>query len=101
MNNYKAIALKPRLSEKAYALSQEHNLYVFVVPKNANKLTVSEAVNAQFGVTVQNVNMIRSKGKAKRTVRKGGRPIAGQQRIPKSAALFSTARPWPVFAAVF
>ncbi len=92
--NYKSITLKPRLSEKAYELSQAHNLYVFVVPKNANKMTVAEAVSAQFNVTVQNVNIIRTKSKAKRTVRKGGRPVSGQTASFKKA--YVTVKPGDV-----
>jgi large subunit ribosomal protein L23 len=73
----KTTVLKPRVSEKAYAKSQD-NVYVFVVPKATNKHSIASAVEAQFGVTVLSVNTIVSKGKAKRTVRKGGRPIAGR-----------------------
>jgi ribosomal protein L23 len=98
MNNYKIISLKPRLSEKAYALSQEHNLYVFVVPKNANKHTVASAVAAQFDVTVENVNMIRTKAKSKRTVRRGGRPISGTQSgIKKAYVTIKAGQTIPVF----
>ncbi len=73
----KTLVLKPRVSEKAYAQSQG-SVYVFSVDKRADKLSIARAVEAQFGVTVQAVNTIVSKGKAKRTVRKGGRPVAGR-----------------------
>jgi large subunit ribosomal protein L23 len=73
----KTIVLKPRVSEKAYAQSQD-NVYVFKVDKSVDKLSIARAVEAQFGVTVKTVNTIVSKGKAKRTVRKGGRPVAGR-----------------------
>lgn len=82
---HKTMALKPRVSEKAYGLSQTLNTYVFVVPGNANRLTVEQAVTAQFGVTVTGVNMINVKGKAKRTVRKGGRAVAGRDNDIKKA----------------
>jgi hypothetical protein len=36
-------------------------------------------VTAQFEVTVMNVNILNVKGKAKRTVRKGGRAVNGEQ----------------------
>lgn len=82
---YKTVNLKPRLSEKAYEHSQALNRYTFVVPKNTNKLTVAEAVKVQFGVDVLNVNITVIKGKKKRTVRKGGRPVAGRQSDFKKA----------------
>ncbi len=73
----KTLVLKPRVSEKAYAESQQ-NVYVFGVDKHADKLSIARAVEAQFGVTVKSVNTVVSKGKAKRTIRKGGRPVAGR-----------------------
>lgn len=73
----KTLVLKPRVSEKAYAQSQD-NVYVFSVDKGADKLSIARAIEAQFGVTVQTVNTVVSKGKSKRTIRKGGRPVAGR-----------------------
>lgn len=57
------IVLKPRMSEKAYAQSQTNNVYVFVVPNTANKQTVAEAVESQFGVTVTQVRTVVQSGK--------------------------------------
>lgn len=74
----KTMTLIPRVSEKAYGVSQIRNTYVFVVPRSANKLTVAQAVAAQFGVTVTDVNIANIAGKAKRTVRKGGRAVPGK-----------------------
>lgn len=74
----KTMVLRPRVSEKAYALSQVRNTYVFVVPASANKPEVANAVAAQFNVTVEDVNIVNVKGKVKRTVRKGGRAIVGK-----------------------
>jgi ribosomal protein L23 len=74
----KTMILRPRVSEKAYGLSQLRNTYVFVVPGSANKLMIAAAVAAQFNVTVEDVNVANVKGKVKRTVRKGGRATTGQ-----------------------
>lgn len=96
----KTLVLKPRISEKAYGLSQERRTYVFDVPKEANKLTVAEAVAAQFEVTVEGVNITIIKGKAKRTVRKGGRPVAGRQKDTKKAyVVLKEGDSLPVYAA--
>ena len=80
-----SMILKPRISEKSYGLSQDRNTYVFVVPKDANKLTVAKAVIAQFEVTVTNVKITNVKGKVKRTVRKGGRSTTGRDSAFKKA----------------
>ncbi len=74
----KTMALKPRISEKAYGMSQQGAVYVFQVPTSASKLTIAGAVSAQFDVTVMNVNVINVKGKTRRTVKKGGRQTFGK-----------------------
>lgn len=81
----KTLILKPLLSEKTYGLGASAGVYVFRVPSNANKHTVADAVRAQFNVTVMDVNIANIKGKAKRTVRKGGRPVAGKRADVKKA----------------
>lgn len=96
----KTLVLKPRVSEKAYGLSQERRTYVFDVPTNVNKETIAQAVSAQFGVTVQTVNVTTLKGKAKRTVRKGGRPVMGRQADTKKAyVLLKEGDTLPIYAA--
>lgn len=96
----KTMALKPRMSEKAYGLSQTRDTYVFAVPGDANKLTVSAAVAAQFNVTVLGVNIANVKGKPKRTVRKGNRPGAGRRSDSKKAYVtLKSGDSIPIFAA--
>jgi len=80
----KTMILKPRVSEKSYAQSQE-NVYIFSVSASADKTSIARAVEAQFGVLVTTVNTSLSKGKSKRTIRKGGRPIAGRTNSYKKA----------------
>ena len=58
--------LKPRMSEKAYQQSLLNQTYVFVVPNSANKLQVKEAVQSQFNVTVEEVNIVVQNGKKAR-----------------------------------
>jgi large subunit ribosomal protein L23 len=81
----KTTLLRPRLSEKTFGLASTKTVYVFDVPVGANKHTVAAAVAAQFEVTVVAVHILNVKGKAKRTVRKGGRAVAGQQSDRKKA----------------
>lgn len=55
----------PRISEKAYAQSQ-NNVYVFNVPLTFNKQQISAAVSEQFGVTVIGIKTLVQNGKAVR-----------------------------------
>lgn len=97
----KQMILKPRLSEKTYGLSLTRNIYTFEVPGDATKHTVARAVAAQFNVTVEEVNVINVKGKAKRTVRKGGRPTNGKRSdIKKAYVTLKEGDKLPVFDAV-
>lgn len=81
----KTIPLRPRISEKTYMLSLTSRTYVVEVPASTSRDLVAKAVAAQFGVTVENVNIVNVKGKPKRTVRKGGRPTAGKRSDIKKA----------------
>lgn len=81
----KTMVVKPRFSEKAYGLSQTTGVYVLQVPLGATKLTVAQAVSDQFGVTVTSVNITVTKGKTKRTVRRGGRQRSGKRADMKKA----------------
>lgn len=81
----KSMVLKPRISEKSYALSQTQNVYMIQVPSDANKLTVADAVATQFGVTVTNVNISVTKGKTKTSYRKrGGRSTGSRADVKKA-----------------
>lgn len=95
----KTIVLRPRISEKAYAQSQTNSTYVFVVPRDANKMSIEQAVTAQFGVSVVEVNILNVKGKAKRTVRKGGRAVNGRESdFKKAYVTLKAGDSIPVFA---
>lgn len=97
----KSMILKPKMSEKAYSLSQSGNTYVFEVPRTANKHTVAEAVAAQFEVTVKGVRIANKRGKAKRTFMKRSRPVEGRENHSKRAYVtVSEGDTIPVFAAV-
>lgn len=97
----KTLVLKPRMSEKTYSQSQQLRVYTFIVPREANKLAVKRAVEDQFNVSVQSVNVTNIAGKAKRTIRKGGRPIKGRQSdIRKAYVTIAAGQSLPVFTAV-
>lgn len=97
----KELALKPRMSEKTYALSKLHNTYVFDVPTSANKVMVAAAVAAQFDVKVEEVNIIVAKGKVKQSYRKRSRAVAGKRNdVKKAYVRVAKGDNIPVFAAI-
>ena len=94
----KLLLVRPRVSEKAYAMSQG-GVYVFVVPSNANKHQVAEAVAAQFDVTVESVNIVVQKGKAVRFYRAGKFENGTRSDMKKAYVRLSEGQSIPIFAA--
>ncbi len=94
------IALNPRLSEKAFALSELTNTYIFDVPYSANRHSVARAVKAQYEVDVKSVRIAGVPGKTGRTIRRGR--IVGQSRrsdIRKAYVTLKEGDKLPLFAA--
>lgn len=79
------MSLKPHISEQTFGQAEKNNVYVFKVPTTASKVTVKEAVQKQFKVTVVSVNIAVSKGKAKKSYQKRRQPIEGQRADTKKA----------------
>ena len=95
------VILKPRLSEKAYSLSEKLNTYIFDVPKSASKSSIASAVAAQYEVTVDAVRVATVRGKKQRTYRRGGRKVLRGQRsdIRKAYVTLKEGDVLPLFAA--
>ena len=53
-------------TEKTTRLTETGNQYAFDVARDANKLEIRSAVEAQFNVKVKDVNTMNRRGKAKR-----------------------------------
>ncbi|MBI5654405.1 50S ribosomal protein L23 [Candidatus Uhrbacteria bacterium] len=66
------VAVAPRISEKSAVLTSSGK-YVFDVPVTANKVEVRKAIEALYGVKVQDVNTVRGIGKAVSRGRIAGR----------------------------
>ncbi|MBX2811832.1 MAG: 50S ribosomal protein L23 [Myxococcales bacterium] len=66
------ILLRPRLTEKASAMSENASLVVFEVPLDANKSEIKNAVQAMFNVEVDSVRTMVVRGKIKRRGRHQG-----------------------------
>jgi large subunit ribosomal protein L23 len=94
----KVMLLRPRISEKAYGLSQE-NTYVFNVPKDANRLGVAQAVSEQFEVTVEDVRMANSKGKVKTQYTKRRRTTGKRVDTKRAYVRLKDGDKLPIFAA--
>lgn len=96
----KSLLLKPRLSEKAYALSEQANTYVFDIPAGANRHTVAIAIASQYEVEVQTVKITRTAAKPLRSYKKGGRNIASQRSgVKKAYVTLKEGSKLPFFAA--
>lgn len=65
--------LKPRMSEKSFALSQTHNTFAIDVPAGLDSVEVKAAVEKQFEVKVAKVRMVNRKGKTKRVINLTGK----------------------------
>lgn len=94
------IALNPRLSEKAYALSELTNTYIFNVPYSANRHSIARAVEAQYSVGVRSVRVASIPGKTGRAIRRG-RIVGQSQRadIRKAYVTLKEGDKLPLFAA--
>ena len=62
-----SVIKSPYLTEKISSLMGESNQYAFKVDVNATKLQIKKAVEGYFSVNVENVNVVRVKGKTKRS----------------------------------
>lgn len=66
------VLLRPRITEKAYAVNALDQ-YVFQVAPKATKSDVRRAVEEVYGVHVTNVNMVKLQGKIRRLGRTAGK----------------------------
>lgn len=94
----KFTAIRPRVSEKAYAMSQT-GVYVFIVPSSVNKLQIAEAVTSQFDVHVTAVNTSNQKGKAVRFYRAGKFENGTRSDMKKAYVRLAKGESIPIFAA--
>lgn len=95
------LSLLPRVSEKAYGLSKDRNVYVFDVDPSASKTAIARAVEQEFGVSVESVNTQVAKGKQKRMFTKRGRATVGRRKDVKRAYVtVAEGDDIPVFAAI-
>ena len=98
----KLVAVKPRISEKTFALAEQHNTYVFEVPSDSNKHDIARAITEQYKVEVLTVRVASVPGKSKRSYRRGGKNIFTGNRsdIRKAFVTLAEKDKLPIFSAV-
>lgn len=79
-----SLVLKPKLSEKAYALSASR-VYVFEIPNGSNSQQVAEAVSKQFSVGVVSVRIAAIPSKSRQIYRKRGQSISASGSASRKA----------------
>ena len=94
-----SIVLKPRMSDKTYAHS-ENAVFVFVVDKDLNKHQIAEAVEKTYDVNVETVNIVVQKGKTKRMYKNRKYERGTRSDIKKAYVTLKEGQSIPIFAAV-
>ena len=67
-----SIIIKPIITEKATLGSELHNRYTFLVHPKANKVEIKKAIEAAYGVTVEQVRTHELRSRAKMRYTKTG-----------------------------
>mgnify|MGYP000010955827 FL=1 len=78
------ILIKPIITEKATADSEENNRFAFKVAKDANKVQIRAAVEELYGVNVENVRTLVMPGKKKSQFTKTGLVTGNTGRYKKA-----------------
>ncbi len=95
--------LKPRMSEKSFALSQTNNTFAIDVPVGLGSNEVAKAVESQFEVKVAKVRMVNRKGKVKRVINVSGKRSSNRTgttaRVRKAYVTLAEGSHLPFFAA--
>ena len=81
MKDPRDVIVKPVVSEKSYALMEDH-VYTFEVARSASKPEIRDAVESIFDVKVLKVNTLNREGKRKRN---RGLPTFGKRPDVKRA----------------
>ncbi|HKL38151.1 MAG TPA: 50S ribosomal protein L23 [Bacteroidales bacterium] len=83
------ILIKPIITEKMTEAGEDLNQYGFVVHMKANKIQIRKAVEEMYGVTVEKVNTLRYRGKARSRYTRAG-IIKGNENSFKKAVVTLT-----------
>ena len=75
------IIIRPVVTEKSSAISNDGNKVTFVVAKSANKVSVAQAVKEIYGLKAEKVNIVNVHPKTKRMGRYVGKTSAYKKAI--------------------
>lgn len=81
MAHKKMIIKRPLMTEKVVNQKDDQNKYTFVVDRDANKMEIRRAIEAQFNVVVTSVNTLNYNGKPKRQGRFTGYRAAWKKAV--------------------
>ena len=84
MTNLRDVLIRPLITEKSNTGMQD-NKFTFIVPLNANKVEIRQAVETVFKVKVLDVNTVRVMGKIKRMGKYSGKRPDYKKAIVKIA----------------
>jgi len=79
-----SVLIKPIVTEKYTAQGEKLNKYGFLVNKNANKIQIKKAVESMYNVTVEEVNTLRDRGKARTRYTKSGFVMGRTNEVKKA-----------------
>ena len=86
MKTPQSIILRPLVTEKTTALTQDRNVLTFEVARDANKIEIRRAVEVLFSVKVTAVRVAKTLGKIKKVGRSIGKSADGKKAYVKLAA---------------
>ncbi len=81
-----SIILRPLVTEKTTALTQDANVLTFEVARDANKIEIRRAVEVLFSVKVTGVRVAKTLGKIKKVGRSIGKTSDGKKAYVKLKA---------------
>ena len=85
MRDPREVIIRPVVTEASAMLQEEGRTYTFIVASNANKIEIRHAVQALFGVTVEDVRTANYPGKVRRVGRSVGRKSGYKKALVKLA----------------
>jgi len=75
------IIVRPVVTEKTMRLTNDENKVTFIVNKNANKISVAQAIQEIYGIKAEKVNIVNVHPKTRRVGRYEGKTSAFKKAI--------------------
>jgi len=78
------ILIRPVITEKATADSEDNNRFAFIVDRKANKIEIKTAIEELYGVTIEGVRTMIIPGKRKSRYTKNGMVVGNSGTYKKA-----------------